>query len=150
MGFSIIDMLGGSIGETVAKIISAFKVDPTVALEKQTEIDEIKLQLASKLQDQFNQQLQAQTDINKQEAASTNWFVAGWRPFFGWVGGVAFAIEFIISPFATWIAALAGHPIKFPSLDMSTLMPVTMGMLGLGYFRTYEKVKGVDDTHPSE
>lgn len=150
MAFDISSLIGGSIGDAFQKIVGAFKVDPTVALQKQTELEEIKLQLVSKIQDQYNQQLQAQTDINKQEASSTNWFVAGWRPFFGWVGGVAFAIQFIISPFATWGAALIGHPIKFPSLDMGTLMPITMGILGLGAYRTYEKVQSVDDSHPSE
>src|SRR4051794_35420203 len=60
----------------------------------------------------------AQLDVNKQEAASQSVFVAGWRPFIGWVCGSGLATQFVIAPLVTWIAALIGHPIVFPSLDM--------------------------------
>lgn len=149
MGFDISSLIGGSIGDAFQKIVGVFKIDPTMAFEKKAEIEEIQLQLASKIQDQYNAQLQAQTDIDKQEAASGNWFAAGWRPAFGWIGAAAFGINYIVAPLATWGSNLIGHPIQFPSLDMAALMPVTMGMLGLGAYRTYEKVQGVDTTHPN-
>lgn len=91
---------------------------------------------------------QAQTDVNKAEASSPSIFVAGWRPFVGWVCGVGFGVQFVIGPLATWAASLFGRSIVFPSLDMSTLSPLLMGMLGLGAMRTYEKVSGVPDSHP--
>lgn len=142
MAFDITSFIGGSVGDAVAKIVGAFKIDPTIALEKQTELDEIKLQLASKLQDQFVAQLQTQTDINKQEAASPKIFIAGWRPFIGWVCGLGLAVQFLVNPIVTWIAALAKHPVQFPSLDLGTLLTLLFGMLGLGAMRTYEKTTG--------
>lgn len=86
---------------------------------------------------------QAQSDINKVEAGSDKLFVAGWRPFVGWVCGIGLATDLVIGPFFTWIAGLCGSAIKFPQLDLATLMPVLMGMLGMGAMRSYEKVKGV-------
>jgi len=86
---------------------------------------------------------QAQTDTNKVEAASTSVFVAGWRPFIGWICGLGLASQFIIAPFATWGAALFGHVVVFPALDLGTLMTLLLGMLGLGAMRTTEKLSGV-------
>lgn len=142
MGFDITSLIGGNIGEAVAKVVGLFKVDPTIALQKQVELQEIQLQLQSKLQDQFNSQLQAQMDVNKQEAASSKMFVAGWRPFIGWVCGTGLLIQFMVNPIFTWIAALAKHPVVFPSLDLGTLITLLFGMLGLGAMRTYEKTLG--------
>lgn len=142
MAFDITSFIGSNVGDAVAKIVGAFKIDPTIALQKQTELQEIQLQLQSKLQDQFNAQLQAQTDTNKAEAASPKIFIAGWRPFIGWVCGSGLAIQFIVNPIFTWIAALAKHPVQFPMLDLGTLMTLLFGMLGLGAMRTYEKTNG--------
>jgi len=38
---------------------------------------------------------------------------------------------------------LAGHPVKFPTMDTGTMMPLLLGMLGLGGMRTAEKMQGV-------
>lgn len=93
------------------------------------------------------QAVQAQNDVNKIEAASSSVFVAGWRPFIGWVCGSAFAINFAIGPLASWASALFGHPVTFPVLNMTDMMPVLMGMLGLGGMRSWEKVNGVKTGH---
>lgn len=87
--------------------------------------------------------LQGQTDVNKIEAGSQSTFVAGWRPFIGWVCGISFAVNFAFGPIGTWIAALSNHPIAFPVLNMSDMLPVLLGMLGLGGMRSWEKVNGV-------
>lgn len=79
-----------------------------------------------------------QSDINKVEAASTNWFVAGWRPAIGWVCGLAFAFEFLLRPLLQWGCALYGHPVTLPSLD-STLTQLTYALLGMGALKTVEK-----------
>ena len=91
--------------------------------------------------------IQGQIDTNKVEAANPNMFVAGWRPYVGWVCGTGFAIQFVVAPIAEWGAALAGHPVKFPELDMGTLLTLLGGMLGIGGLRTYEKTKGVNRRH---
>ena len=84
----------------------------------------------------------AQTDVNKAEAASSNLFVAGWRPFVGWVCGAAFAYHFILQPLLAFILANAGHEVTLPAFDMETLTTVLMGLLGLGSLRTIEKIRG--------
>lgn len=84
----------------------------------------------------------SQADINKSESQSANLFVAGWRPFIGWICGTAFAFKFIIGPLASVIAAAFGHPITLPNFDYSEMSTILLGMLGLGGLRTIEKVKG--------
>lgn len=86
--------------------------------------------------------LQGTMDTNKAEAASTSMFVAGWRPAVGWVCAAAFGMQYFIGPFAQWAAALAGKTLVFPVMDLSTMMPILLGMLGLGAARTVEKVVG--------
>ena len=85
----------------------------------------------------------AQTDVNAVEAANENIFVSGWRPALGWTCAVAFAFIYVIGPMITWLSTMAGNPIPLPSFNVDALMGLTLGMLGLGGLRTYEKVKGV-------
>ena len=86
----------------------------------------------------------AQVSLNQTEAASKSIFVAGWRPFIGWICGFGLAYAFILSPIMRFAVVLAMEtPPDFPVLDISELMPILLGMLGLGGLRTYEKVKGV-------
>lgn len=91
--------------------------------------------------------VQQQTDTNKTEASSPSVFVAGWRPFVGWVCGSGFGVQFVIGPLVEWMAALFGHPVKFPQMDLGTMMPMLLGMLGLGGMRSYEKEQGVNSGH---
>lgn len=85
-----------------------------------------------------------QMDINKSEAANASVFVAGWRPFIGWICGAIFAYTFLLQPLAVFVMAFLGYDIpELPSLDTSEVMTVLLGMLGLGGLRTIEKVKGV-------
>ena len=78
-----------------------------------------------------------QLEINKVEAAHKSLFVAGWRPFIGWVCGLALAYNVIITPM------LVGLGYEMPVVDPSLLYPVLLGMLGLGAMRTGEKINGV-------
>lgn len=85
----------------------------------------------------------AQMEVNKVEAAHHSVFVAGWRPFIGWVCGVALALEFIVRPLGQWGLDIANKAVDLPSIDNAALYPILMGLLGLGTLRTYEKFKGV-------
>ena len=85
----------------------------------------------------------AQLEVNKEEAKSRNIFIAGWRPFIGWTCGLALCWTYILQPMAQFVLAQTGHLIDLPGLDMSTMMPVLLGMLGLGGLRSFEKFKGV-------
>ena len=94
-------------------------------------------QIATLAENQAHEIAKLQIETNKQEAAHRTLFVAGWRPFIGWSCGIAMTSNFLIAPYASAF----GFPV--PPLDLSEMMPVLMGMLGLGAFRTYEKTKGV-------
>jgi len=86
----------------------------------------------------------AQLDINKVEASNVNWFVAGPRPFILWVCGIAFLYSALLEPFLRFLCVVfykyAGI---FPIIDTNLTMQVMMGLLGLGAFRTIEKIKNV-------
>jgi len=84
-----------------------------------------------------------QTNVNIEEAKSENIFKSGWRPWIGWVCGTGFGIQFVIGPLGEWSSALLGHPVKFPQMDLSQMMPLLFGMLGLGTLRSVEKIKGL-------
>ena len=84
---------------------------------------------------------QAQTAINQVEAQHRSLFVAGWRPFIGWVCGVAFAYHFILQPLLAFVLANAGQQVFLPQFEMQELSTVLMGILGLGGLRTIEKVR---------
>ena len=86
--------------------------------------------------------VQGQININQTEAANPSIFVSGWRPFIGWVCGVACAWNWIGIKIALFVASLFGYAINLQSADVSEMMPVLLGMLGLGGLRTVEKLKG--------
>lgn len=85
-----------------------------------------------------NELISIQTKINEIEAQHRTVFVAGWRPFIGWICGIALAYNFVIRDLLIWIIKPETVP---PALQMEHLMTVLLGMLGLGGLRTYEKVK---------
>ncbi len=80
--------------------------------------------------------LKGQLEINKVEAAHKSLFVAGWRPAIGWVCMLGLLYNTIIANVLfIWI--------EVPEVDTTLLVPVMMGMLGLGAMRSYEKVNHV-------
>jgi len=85
----------------------------------------------------------AQIAVNKEEAKSSSLFVSGWRPAVGWVCVSGMAFNFICVPLGNFICGLSGVDVLLPALDLSEMLPVLMGMLGLGGLRTFEKLKGV-------
>jgi hypothetical protein len=80
-------------------------------------------------------------EINRTEAAHQSIFVAGWRPFIGWVCGAALAFQYLVRPFWIWAGAVwfSGAPVP-PGLD-GMLWELMFGMLGIGGLRTVEKIK---------
>ena len=87
--------------------------------------------------------VQGQLDINKAEAGSTSIFVSGWRPAIGWICGAACAWNWIGLKALLFGAAYLDHPLTgLAPADLSEMMPVLMGMLGLSGLRTIEKLNG--------
>jgi len=85
----------------------------------------------------------AQIEVNKEEAKSSSMFVSGWRPAVGWICATGMGFNFICVPLGNFFVDLAGYSIELVALDLSEMMPVLMGMLGLGAMRSFEKTKGV-------
>jgi hypothetical protein len=70
-------------------------------------------------------------------------FVAGWRPAIGWICALGMAGNFLVIPFVNMALELFDTGVEVPLIALSEMMPVLMGMLGLGAMRTFEKTKGV-------
>ena len=120
----------------------------TGILDKVIEDKDQKAKLAHELAtmaDKLSHEQQlAQIEVNKAEAASGSLFKGGWRPFIGWVCGVAFCYHFVVQPIIIFVVALVGVNIPdLPEFQMNTLLTVLGGMLGIGSLRTYEKQKGL-------
>lgn len=128
----MIDALIGPVMGLLDKIIP----DPT---EKARLAHEI----ATLAERQAHEIAKSQIEVNRTEAASSSMFVAGWRPAVGWICAFGLGFNFICVPLGNFVLAVNGSAIAIPALDVSEMMPVLMGMLGLGAFRTFEKTRGV-------
>ena len=84
-----------------------------------------------------------QLEVNKAEAQHKSLFVSGWRPAVGWCCVFGMMGNFMVIPFTNFVLALLKINVVVPLIDTATMMPVLMGMLGLGAMRTYEKRTGV-------
>lgn len=106
----------GEIGLQIRQAIKGKEVDP----DKLTEL------------------LKLQSEVNKVEASSRNLFIAGWRPFIGWVCGFALLYNYVLRDI---IIFFNRELADMPALQMEELLTILMGMLGLGGLRTFEKMK---------
>ena len=110
------------------------------------------LELARMQQNGELAQLAADTDLAKlqiqtniEEAKSTTWFVAGARPFIMWTCGVSLAYVSVVEPISRVVAKVwFGYVGDFPVIDTNLTMQILMGILGLGAYRTAEKIKGAE------
>ena len=112
-------------------------------IEDKDKKNAIAFELSTMAEKHATELAKAQLEVNKTEAAHKNLFVAGWRPAVGWVCCLGMASNFLVIPVANFALALSGSSVVVPLIDLSTMMPVLMGMLGLGALRTVEKTKGV-------
>jgi hypothetical protein len=100
-------------------------------------------EIATLAERQAHEIAKAQIAVNNTEAAHKSLFVAGWRPATGWICASGLGFNYIVVPLGNFYLAVSGNTIVIPSLDLSEMLPVLMGMLGLGAYRTYEKTKKV-------
>ena len=112
-------------------------------IEDKDKKNAIAFELSTMAEKHATELAKAQLEVNKTEAAHKNLFVAGWRPAVGWTCCLAMASNFLVIPMANFALALADSAVSIPLIELSTMMPVLMGMLGLGAMRTVEKSKGV-------
>jgi hypothetical protein len=126
-----LELIVGPLFKVIDKIIP----DPQAKAQMQLEL--IRLQQSGELA-----QMTGQMEINKVEAASPDLFRGGWRPFIGWICGAGLLYQFLLRPLLGWLSNINGWAVP-PPLEMDTLLTLLLGMLGLGAYRTAEKVKGV-------
>ena len=109
--------------------------DPNAKQKAQMEMQAALLEMSAK-------QAEQQSKINEVEAQHSSLFVAGWRPMIGWTCAFAFAFIYVVGPIVVWIGAGFGYVIKPPRFDADALLSLTLGMLGLGALRSFDKAKG--------
>lgn len=118
-----------------SQLIDKIWPDPVKAAEAKLEL--IKLQQAGDLQE-----IAGQLAINQAEASNPSVFVSGWRPYVGWTTGIGLTYSFIVQPLLSWYSTINHFPVP-PVLDLSVLITILGGLLGLGTMRTVEKINGV-------
>lgn len=89
----------------------------------------------------------AQMEVNKEEASHKSIFVAGWRPAVGWVCVIALFYNYIATPMLGAWATIYHPDAVIPQLDISELMTLLFGMLGMGTLRSYDKRNGVSTNY---
>jgi hypothetical protein len=145
MGIPILGDIIDNVFGSVTDIVSEAIVDKDKKMEIQLELERIK-DLAN---ERVHQEMLAQSATNTEEAKHRSIFVAGWRPFIGWVSGAGVAWTFILGPVAEWVSRLAGWQGMMPVIDASQLMTLVLAMLGVAGLRSYDKKNGTsDDTLP--
>ena len=142
MAFDLSSIIGGSVGDAFKKIMSVFKVDPTVALEKQTELAEIQLQLQGKLQDAISNEISQSAEVIKAEAASQSWLPRNVRPLLLLFWGSCITLNYLLP--------LLGHFFKIWASVQPLVLPdwmyklVAIGFTGYVTARTFEKYTDTD------
>ena len=111
----------GSLAKDIREAIKGKELDPNK-----------KLEIAGKL-------AEVQTKINEAEATHRTVFVAGWRPFIGWVCGLGLLYAVFIEPLLRFVFTVNGWESEVPHIDTTITMQVLFGMLGLVGARSYEK-----------
>ena len=116
----------------VSKILDKFIVDK-----------DLKVKLEHEIKTEIQRANLAQIDVNKAEAQHRSIFVAGWRPFIGWICAVAMGYHFVLQPIIVFVLSANGVNYDLPEFDMGSLMTIVMGILGLDGMRSFEKYKGI-------
>lgn len=140
-------ILFGGIADLLGKVADKIWPDPLERAKQQVRLVELQQAGEFKQVDAMLEAARQQTDVNKQEAAHGSMFVAGWRPFVGWVCGTSLAYTFVAQPLVQFLCVVGGltfDPSLLPTLGTDELVTVLLGMLGLGGLRTYEKFRGVE------
>lgn len=128
-------IVGGGVSgviDSVSKVVDQFVESPSEANAHELKTKALDMQIALK-----------QLDVNAAEASHRSILVAGWRPACGWVCAAGLAYAYIVQPLLIYILAIVSPATPPPPpIDLAGMMPVLLGMLGLGSLRTLEKRQG--------
>ncbi|MDD3293101.1 MAG: 3TM-type holin [Geobacteraceae bacterium] len=130
------------VGTLAKDIRSAITGEESLSAEQRVKLAEMASAIESAALAADMEIAKAQTAINIEEARSDGIFKGGWRPAVGWVCVAGLGYTFIIRPMLPWLVGLFGSQVPaMPSIQTDELMILLTGMLGLGGFRTFERVR---------
>jgi hypothetical protein len=136
-------LLLGGLFDLAGKVFDKIFPNPAQAAEAKLKLFEMQQKGELAVLEAETKLAMGQIEINKVEAASDSFFKSGWRPAVGWTCVFGLSYQFVFHPFAVFFLQLAEVKALLPTLDLNTLMTLLFGLLGLGAYRTVEKVKGV-------
>ena len=139
----IMNFLSGNVIEAVKDVADEFITTDEERLEYEIK----KQQLQLKRKEIEAAILEKVHETNIAEAKTGNWFIAGWRPFIGWIGGFALGYQFILAPFLHSLFKVFDLNFELPQIDWGILFNIILAMLGMAGLRTFEKTKGVQNRH---
>ena len=125
----MLSMLGNLVGP-VTGLLDKF-------IEDKDQKNKLAHEIATMAEKQAHELALAQIDVLKADAKG-NWFQSSWRPLIGWISGLSLGINYMVAPIC------AGFGIMIPQADMSVMMPLMFGMLGIGGMRSFDKLKKTD------
>ena len=125
----MLNLLGNLVGP-VTGLLDKF-------IEDKDQKNKLAHEIATMAEKQAHELALAQIDVLKADAKG-NWFQASWRPLIGWICGLSLGINYMVSPIC------AGCGVDIPQADMSVMMPLMFGMLGIGGMRSFDKAKKTD------
>tara|TARA_R100000734_G_C3261992_1_gene60411 strand:+ start:195 stop:587 length:393 start_codon:yes stop_codon:yes gene_type:complete len=125
----VINLLGSLVGP-VTGLLDKF-------IEDKDQRARLAHEIATMAEKQSHEQVMAQIEVLKADAKG-NWFQSSWRPLIGWICGLSLGINYMVSPI------MAGFGITIPQADMSVMMPLLFGMLGIAGMRSYDKKQNTD------
>ena len=125
----MMNLLGSLVGP-VTGILDKF-------IEDKDQKNKLAHEIATIAEKQAHELALAQIEVLKEDAKG-NWFQSSWRPLIGWICGLSLGINYMVSPIAH------GFGISIPQADMSVMMPLMFGMLGIGGMMSFDKAKKTD------
>lgn len=129
-------MLGKLFGGDTIKAVGNVIDDMHFSGEEKEKLKLQMKEIDAKLQEK-------QLDINKAESSHRSVFVSGWRPFLGWISGLSIGYVYLFQPILDMILQMFQVQVDWVALDLGQLMPLVLGMLGLGGLRTFEKARNL-------
>lgn len=132
-------MIWESVIAPILEIAKRYIPDPQAQAQLALETQKLAQAEEFKKIDADLQMAQMQTDVNKEEAKNESIFVAGWRPYIGWICGTALGWHYIAAPFLVWGASIFGSTSTMPNIDLGDLFTLMLGMLGFGAMRSWDK-----------
>ena len=134
----------GAFLPLIGKVMDLVFPDPAKAAEAKLRAAELAQKGELAVLDADLKLALAQVEVNKVEAADPSLFKSGWRPAVGWVCVVGLGYTFLLRPLLPWLITVTGlHVAPLPPIDTGELFILLGGLLGLGGFRTVEKMKRV-------